>query len=731
MLTRKKIKKQAKNLTVLYVEDENIVREATCELLLNYFEHIDVAVDGEDGLTRYNDFFKVNNKFYDLIITDINMSKMSGIDMTKEMLKLNSQQDIIIVSAYNDSERLQKLMELGISNFVSKPITSIELTKFLEKAIKSIYLKIKEKDEFTKIQKLNHELDALVNSFDTYVIASRTDLKGRITYASKAYEIISGYKEEELIGKPHSIVRHPDMPSSAFKDMWQTIQSEKLWVGEVKNLKKDGSHYWVHSSVAPYYNEKGVHIGYSAIRIDITAQKQVEELNAQVNNLLNNSGEGFLSFGKEIKIHQSFSKECLNIFQKEDIYNENISNLLFANNPKEKKIFDDGILKIIENDDEMIRDLLVSLLPKEVSWHKRTISIKYKIIENNDFMLILTDITRTKELEAELLKQDQIQKMVVAVASNKNDFLELIYDFKSMMQNPSKDLVQLLRDLHTYKGIFAQKGMLHTPSAIHLLESKLNLEENISEIFSSHDLQTALDKDLEIISSMLGDEFLNSKPTLNIDRTMLENLESKIKKLDINSKDSGVEAILDDIEKFKNESIYTMLSTHPAALKSMAQRLEKEVYPLEISGDRNLAVSPRLKPFMKSLIHLFNNCVEHGIEDIETRLYLEKDEIGTITCNYFLDKNSLKLIISDDGAGINVEKLTKNAIKNKIDTTEYKNPLYLVFADKLSSKEKLSLSSGRGVGMSAIKHEVDELNGEIEIINKLGTGVEFIFTLPL
>ena len=77
-----------------------------------------------------------------------------------------------------------------------------------------------------------------------------TDLDGIITYASQAYESISGYTKEELIGKPHSIVRHPDMPTSAFKNLWNTIKDGQTWNGEVKNLKKDGSFYWVDATIS-------------------------------------------------------------------------------------------------------------------------------------------------------------------------------------------------------------------------------------------------------------------------------------------------------------------------------------------------------------------------------------------------------------------------------------------------------------------------------------------------
>lgn len=132
------------------------------------------------------------------------------------------------------------------------------------------------------LQKTNKKLYKLLDSFNNNVISSRSDLKGNITHASEAFSKISGYSIDELIGKPHNIIRHPDMPKEVFKELWQIIQSGKIWKGEVKNRKKDGSFYWVEAVITPEFDEKGNIIEYSAIRHDITSKKEVEELSANL-----------------------------------------------------------------------------------------------------------------------------------------------------------------------------------------------------------------------------------------------------------------------------------------------------------------------------------------------------------------------------------------------------------------------------------------------------------------
>jgi len=126
--------------------------------------------------------------------------------------------------------------------------------------------------------KENKELKELLEKFDNNVIASNTDLKGNITYVSKAFCEISGYRVDELIGKPQNIVRHPETSVETFIDLWTTIQSGETWKGELKNRTKDGQEYWVYSSISPNYDEYGKVNGYSAIRRDITHEKKVESL---------------------------------------------------------------------------------------------------------------------------------------------------------------------------------------------------------------------------------------------------------------------------------------------------------------------------------------------------------------------------------------------------------------------------------------------------------------------
>ncbi|WP_322054621.1 methyl-accepting chemotaxis protein [Paraburkholderia bannensis] len=115
------------------------------------------------------------------------------------------------------------------------------------------------------------------------MLVSATDLKGRIQYCNPAFVAVSGFTKEELIGKAHNIIRHPDMPAEAFADMWETIGSGRPWTALVKNRRKSGDHYWVRANVTPV-SEQGTVVGYLSVRVKPSREevRDAEQLYAQM-----------------------------------------------------------------------------------------------------------------------------------------------------------------------------------------------------------------------------------------------------------------------------------------------------------------------------------------------------------------------------------------------------------------------------------------------------------------
>lgn len=107
------------------------------------------------------------------------------------------------------------------------------------------------------------------------LIVSRTDLKGNITYANDTFALISGYKIGELIGRPHNMVRHPDMPKIIFSKLWEDLKTKGSWSGVVKNLRKDEGFYWVYAEISGVYKNNEL-IEYKSIRTPISFEDKIK-----------------------------------------------------------------------------------------------------------------------------------------------------------------------------------------------------------------------------------------------------------------------------------------------------------------------------------------------------------------------------------------------------------------------------------------------------------------------
>ncbi len=127
------------NLTILFVEDDDDLRRATAETFYKLFKRVDLAVDGEDGLESYKNYFLDNNVSYDIVISDIEMPNMNGIEMSREITKINRGQKIIIISAYSDKDYLIDLINIGVEGFMQKPLSLAQIFEILYESCSSFY----------------------------------------------------------------------------------------------------------------------------------------------------------------------------------------------------------------------------------------------------------------------------------------------------------------------------------------------------------------------------------------------------------------------------------------------------------------------------------------------------------------------------------------------------------------------------------------------------------------
>lgn len=249
------------------------------------------------ALTAKDGFEILQTQKVNLVILDMELPDKHGLELLSEIREKNEfcHIPIIILSGNNDPELIRDCLKHGASDFITKPFNIEEFTLKVDLSVES-------NRKHTEVLCKQKMLDEYKLAVDDSTIVSKTDAKGIITFVNDKFCAISGYSSAELIGKPHNIVRHPDMPSEVFKEMWETIQNKTPWSGVVKNLNKDGSEYYVQSTINPIVDYDGDIVEYIGIRTDIT---ELEKIRRELEKNLSISNK---NFSQAYKISQEYQK---------------------------------------------------------------------------------------------------------------------------------------------------------------------------------------------------------------------------------------------------------------------------------------------------------------------------------------------------------------------------------------------------------------------------------------
>lgn len=483
--------------------------------------------------------------------------------------------------------------------------------------------------------------------------------------------------------------------------------------------------------------------------------KELSKKTEKITQLFNNAKQGFLSFNSELTVDKEYSLECEKLLGF-DISGQNVVDLLFKENDKKREFFKQTLLDAFAEENAVIQSSFIALLPKEFIINKRALTVEYKILDDNKFMLILTNITAQKKLEQRIKNEQQILKMIVTIVSDSEQFYEVINEYKkfeneklnifNLNNSALFNLSETYRTIHTFKGLFAQLYMSNIVKKLHSFENEISeyikeksfTNDDLKILFEETIFYSWLEKDLSIISSILGDTFIDEESIIKINEKLVIKLEEKIGEYcKIDKKNANnYEDILYDTQKLRSRTLYQSLQVYPRLCMDLADKLNKQIFPFRILGDESLVLPPNFRPFVKSLIHVFRNLIDHGIEDIDTRIDLNKNESGSIVCSYKIEENSLVLIISDDGKGIDKDKIKEKILKEGMLSSEEFDKMSderiygFIFYDSFSTSEEVTDVSGRGIGLAAVKNELVKIKGQVEINSKMNEGTTFIFKLP-
>ena len=482
----------------------------------------------------------------------------------------------------------------------------------------------------------------------------------------------------------------------------------------------------------------GDEIFRTSVFTDIT---EIISSQTKLKELLNNADQGFLYFDTNMTIGLEYSKQAAEIFETE-LANKDISTLLFPTNQEESTYLKETLQSVLDLEQSQ-REMIFSLLQNEFKINGKSIRIEYKYIGNKNFMLLLFDVTQQKKMNQKLKKDQQILKMVVETVTTLEQFEEIRIAFehfcnKIEQYKSLEKLFELRREIHTFKGLFAQKEMLNIVNNLHDLETIIDNSIKDNELdptiihITGDIIYSWLEDDIRILKGILGDEFFHKTEYLTIKQERIEKIYNQLIKM-CNNEAKG--DLLKDVKELLYKDIKVYIKPFKHTVDNLAQKLDKPIFPLQINAE-NIFVPQKYKFFLNSLVHVFRNALDHGIEDIETRIVNNKPKLATIKCTIKKENDTLVIIISDDGAGLDIEAIKSKAIEKgiysaqELESKTDKECAYIILEDEFSTATNITNISGRGVGLASTKYEVEKLGGEIEILSKKEHGVTFIFTIP-
>ena len=265
-----------KTLNILYVEDELNAREISTKVLKRFFNSVDAKENGLEGYLAFKEKY-FNNEKYDLIISDINMPKLDGMEMLEKIRGIDKQVPVIFVTARHESDILLKAIELQISSFIIKPLSIDAITEVINKACEKLFLK-------NIVIEKNTQLELYLKTIEQIAFIIKMDLDFNITYINDLFCNSINCEVEKIIGQNFDFLKSKISTLNIFENLKESLLNGKIWENTIKLEKNENESIYLKAKIIQIYDDLNKNTQeYIFIAYTITDQEnEKKELNKKM-----------------------------------------------------------------------------------------------------------------------------------------------------------------------------------------------------------------------------------------------------------------------------------------------------------------------------------------------------------------------------------------------------------------------------------------------------------------
>jgi len=511
------------------------------------------------------------------------------------------------------------------------------------------------------------------------------------------------------------------------------------------------------SSIEIYYEQLDDRVSLAQKNMDMSSQEladnnaRLTQLNRLFETMVNSLGQGFFLFDRDGFCPPIHSKACEVLLDK-DPSGLPVSEVLGV--PREKReAFNDWCQLLF---DELVDfEDLVGVGPKTYpNPDGRIVTLEYKPVRNAEgrlemVLVIATDRTAESKARLEAQKMHSFAILMVNIVKDKDRFRrfvaavrQIIRETYQAINKPNmtlEALAEVKRHIHTVKGAAGTFGIQNVQEAVHALESKLGNESDLKTLQSilcndipeiDRAFEGVLDEHREILSDILVERV----PSRTVPIDLLEDFALRLKRVQDPKAQKLYREFMEEIFAIPLKRVFEEFD---AVIQQVAEKLAKRVDPIRFIGDDVSVMPDSIDALRSALIHVFRNIVDHGIEHEIIRDQRGKPAAGQVVVEFRRMASEsgpyLRIIINDDGNGIDIWQIRNKMEKRGLSTAGLTNRQMMnkIFDAGFSTASAVTEFSGRGVGLDAVKTEVERLGGTINVRSDLGEGSAFVIEIPL